>query len=38
MQRLIEDVLAGEPEESDPLYLIALAVEQDRVLAEDMVV
>ena len=36
VQRLIEDALKGETEENDPLYLIALAVEQDGAVAEDM--
>ncbi len=36
VQRLIEDALPVVPDDSDPLYLVALAVEADECLAAEM--
>ena len=36
VQRLIEDALSAEGDDNDPLYMAALAVEQDQTLAAEM--
>jgi hypothetical protein len=36
VQRLLEDALPVVPDDADPLYLVALAVEADEFLAAEM--